>query len=143
MIISNTNRANKYEKWFLKKKKKKKKKKKEKEKRNENSIWCLYQTRHTSTSNEQWPSIERPFPWGRYLFHQTQTSKDSKMCMVETLRGIKDKKGVNTQCLLARTVCFTASTKGQNGVLPLSHKLSKILPHFSNYSRKCPCFETR
>lgn len=87
MIISN--RASIYEKWDFR---------------------CCYQTQYRSTSNEQWPNIERAFPWGRYLFHQILTSKDSKI-VVETLRGIKDKKGINTQCLLARTVCFTASTK--------------------------------
>ena len=31
---------------------------------------------------------------------------------------------------------------GQNGVLPLSKKLSSILPNFSNYLGKCPCCET-
>ena len=31
---------------------------------------------------------------------------------------------------------------GQNGVLPLSKKLSSILPHFSNYLGKCPWCET-
>ncbi len=41
---------------------------------------CWYQIQNRSTPNEQWSNIERPFTWGRYLFHQTQTCKDSKMC---------------------------------------------------------------
>ena len=39
--------------------------------------------------------------------------------------------------------CPSLMIDGQNGVLPISHKLASKMSHVWNYLGKCPYFETR